>query len=207
MCPSSCFNPSFIRQNKAVYEIAVGANVLVRVTDASTKQKKRKLQICTHTHIHTANRMNWKLSLCESCVLHVPTQATSSVISPSFKKFCSFVFCLSVCRLLVWDLLCFVFPGSVIFTGFWLWHDRPRDAGRDPSFLFPKAPKKGLKQSLQHLPHVLDNQRRRGPGRAFTLPFFKVLCVKPENKKLLSKTNNHRLPFLRKSVSVCVLKH
>lgn len=128
MCPNCCFKSGFIWQNKAVYQITMRANKLVRTTDASKTQKKKKLQIYTHTHTHAHARTHARTQTHTyahthapqieqtgnsrsviSCILHVFTQTTSSVISLVFDKFCSFVFCFCVCHLLLLDLFCFVF--------------------------------------------------------------------------------------------------
>lgn len=85
--------------------------MLVRATDASNKQKKKETSnLHTHTHTHAPKiKQTGNSHSVKSCILHVSTQTTSSVISLVFEKFCSFVFCFCVCYLLLLDLFCFVF--------------------------------------------------------------------------------------------------
>lgn len=134
----------------------------------------------------------------KSSVLHVSAKTRSSVTS-----FLCFV-CVFFVGFRLLEFLTLFSPYLFFPLDFWLCHSRPPDANRDPSFLFPKASKKGLKQSLWHPPPSTQQLAKRGQWQfsvAFILQFFKVLCLKTQ------KTKSYLLQLITKSLFLIYPEH
>ena len=171
-----------------------------------TNEREETANSHTCAHMHTPNWTNWKLSLLWKAVFYVFfAQTTRSVISPVF-KFCLCVICWFQ---LISDLFLFdsVFTAFVVSTHFQLCHDRTRDVYRDPSFLFPKAPKKKGWSSLCSISAECAPWDKVRPVQGFTDFCFMILqvlmCRNPENENYLPKTNNHKITFLN-GAHVCL---
>lgn len=137
-------------------------NVLVRITDASDKWERGNCKF-THTHTHIPNWTGNSHSV-KSCIVPVFCTNHKQCYFPGVDKFCLFV-----CHLLisfswfvsVWFSLYLLFPlvfGCVVT-------DRPSDIYRDPSFLFPKAPKKRAEAVSVASPQSVYNKTRWGQCR------------------------------------------
>lgn len=176
-----------------------------------TNEREETANSHTCAHMHTPNWTNWKLSLLWKAVFYVFfAQTTRSVISPVFK------FCLcDICWFqLISDLFRFdsVFTAFVVSTCFQLCHDRARDVYRDPSFLFPKAPKKKRAEAVSVASlRSVHHETKWGPCGAsltFALWFFKFLCVETQKMKVIfQKQIITESLFWMELMSVCVLKH
>lgn len=174
-----------------------------------TNERKETANSHTRAHMHTPNWTNWKLSLLWKAVFHVFfAQTTRSVISLVF-KFCLCVVCWFQ---LISDLFWFnsVFTAFVVSTRFQLCHDRARDVYRDPSFLFPKAPKKKGWSSLCSISAECAPWDKVRPMRAsltFALWFFKFLWETQKMKVIFWKQIITESLFWMELMSVCVLNH
>ena len=171
-----------------------------------TNERKETANSHTRAHMHTPNWTNWKLSLLWKAVFHVFfAQTTRSVISLVF-KFCLCVVCWFQ---LISDLFWFnsVFTAFVVSTRFRLCHDRARDVYRDPSFLFPKAPKKKGWSSLCSISAECSPWDKVRPMRAsLTLRYDSSSSYEKPRKWKWSSENTESL-FWMELMSVCVLNH
>lgn len=138
-----------------------------------------------YTHTRTPNWTNWKLSLWK-VVFYTFLHRPQAVLFPWCLR--NFVLCvLFVYYLLGFGfLICFVlfFTVFVISTSFWICHDRPHDAYKDLSFLFPKAPKGW--SSLCGISPKCSTTRQDEANEGFHwLSFYNtsVLCVETQKTK------------------------
>lgn len=158
-------------------------NMLVRVTDASHKQRKRRLQV-KFMHKHTCkyiplNRTNWKLSRSEKYFTHFCTDHKQCYFLGVCKVFCCCCLCF-ICVLFDFQLsFCFAFfsPCLLFPPVFWPYPNRLQDANRDS--------REGLKQSQSISPKcpTAGPGDTNGVSLAFFPELFKALYVETQTIK------------------------